>query len=75
MEVDVRVVAASNVDLKKLTDEGSFRQDLYFRLNVFPIELPPLRERSEDISILVEQFLGNLNRYTRQGYPRGGTPG
>ena len=67
MEVDVRVVAASNVDLKKITEEGLFRQDLYFRLNVFPIELPPLRERSEDIPILVEQFLENFNRIHVKG--------
>ena len=62
IEVDVRVVAASNVDLKKLTDEGYFRQDLFFRLNVFPIELTPLRVRREDIPILVEHFLDRLNR-------------
>ncbi len=58
MEIDIRVIAASNKDLEKEIEEGRFREDLYFRLNVIPIAVPPLRERHEDIPMLVETFLG-----------------
>jgi len=60
--VDVRIVAATNSDLKKLTEDGSFRSDLYYRLNVFPIEVPALRDRLEDIPFLVEVLLGRLEK-------------
>jgi len=62
IDVDVRVIAATNMDLKELCQQGLFRNDLFYRLNVFPIELPPLRQRTEDISLLIDIFLERLNR-------------
>lgn len=68
--VDVRIIAASNRDLKKDAEEGRFRQDFYYRLNVFPIEVPPLRERKEDIPELAAHFLKQAARRLRLPPPR-----
>ncbi len=61
MQVDVRIIAATNKDLTKAVEENTFRQDLFFRLNVMSIYLPPLRKRTEDIPLLVEHFIEKAN--------------
>lgn len=63
IKTDVRFIAATNRDLEKLMEEGKFRSDLYYRLNIFPIQLPPLRERKEDIPALASHF---IHRYSKK---------
>ena len=62
VQTDVRIIVATNRDLTELTKNGTFREDLYYRVNVVRIELPPLRRRKEDIPLLVEQFIAKYNR-------------
>jgi DNA-binding NtrC family response regulator len=62
IKVDVRILSATNLDLKKKAEDNNFRQDLYYRLNVFNIEVPPLRERKEDIPLLVEHFIHKYDK-------------
>ncbi len=59
--VNIRLIAATNIDLKKRVAEGDYREDLYYRLNVFPIEVPPLRDRREDIPLLANYFIGKYS--------------
>ncbi|MDA8236139.1 MAG: sigma 54-interacting transcriptional regulator [Clostridia bacterium] len=62
IKVNVRIIAASNKDLTTMVEENKFRRDLYYRLNIVPVIIPPLRERVEDIPLLAEYFLGQLNK-------------
>lgn len=62
IESDVRIVAATNIDLTKAVKEGQFREDLFYRLNVIPLKIPSLRERRDDVVLLLEHFIKNFNR-------------
>ena len=72
-KVDIRLITATNKDLYNLVSEGKFREDLYYRLKVFPIYMPPLRKRKDDISILTSHFIQNLNNKTGK-LIKGATP-
>ena len=66
IKVDVRIIAATNVDLRQMMEEGKFREDLFYRLHVISIQLPPLRDRKDDIPLLVQHFLGKYGDENRK---------
>ncbi|CAM2068185.1 nif-specific transcriptional activator NifA [Sulfidibacter corallicola] len=70
IKVDVRIIAATNRDLESLMEQGKFRQDLYYRLNVFPIHIPPLRERKTDIPLLCDHFIEKYNKINGKNIQR-----
>jgi Nif-specific regulatory protein len=74
IQTDVRVITATNRNLEKLVAEGTFRQDLYYRLNVFPIYVPPLRERRADILLLADHFVQRYSQTNKKSIRRISTP-
>jgi len=69
-KVNTRIIAATNADLNQQIDRGEFRQDLFFRLNVVPLELPPLKERKEDINALIKHFLSHFSKIHNLNQPK-----
>jgi transcriptional regulator with PAS, ATPase and Fis domain len=67
--VDVRIIATTNAELKLRIEEKTFREDLYYRLNVIPVKIPPLRERGQDISLLIEYFLNKFSHINERNKP------
>ncbi|MDD5544311.1 MAG: sigma 54-interacting transcriptional regulator [Acidobacteriia bacterium] len=66
INVDVRIIAATNRNLRQLVDEGKFREDLFYRLNVIPLSIPPLKDRKEDIPLLLDHFISQFNEQTEK---------
>lgn len=69
-KINTRIIAATNADLNQQIDRGEFRQDLFFRLNVVPLELPPLKERKEDINVLIKHFLSHFSKIHNLSQPK-----
>ena len=67
IKVDVRIIAATNVDLRQMMEEGKFREDLFYRLHVISIQLPPLRDRKDDVPLLVHHFLEKYGEENKKG--------
>jgi Nif-specific regulatory protein len=70
IKIDVRIITATNRNLEELLGKGQFREDLYYRLNVFPLHLPPLRERKSDILLLADHFIEKYNKRSRKAVKR-----
>ena len=71
INVDVRIIAATNRNLEEMIERKEFREDLYYRLNVVPLHLPPLRERPDDIPLLIQHFIAKYNKIPRKGDKNG----
>jgi Nif-specific regulatory protein len=74
VKTDARIITATNRDLEEMVEQGKFRQDLYYRLNVFPIRIPPLRERKTDIPLLADFFVGKYSKIHHKDIKRISTP-
>ena len=74
LPLDVRIIAASNQNLKKAGEDGTFRLDLYFRLSVIQVDIPPLRDRADDVLLLAQHYIDNANQKRRGKKLRGLSP-